>query len=213
MIVAATDITPTEAKNLERGRSLTRIQSAQLAKYHLIRKYSVNEVTPELVEADSKKLYPALRLRFWLTVGREYLADCERERFEQQKQRNHGNFFIPDLNHQTSITRIKLLEMPQLNLRRFTNPKTEWSNKSPELIELKEFVIKDLVRFNQILGCGIAATDSPITIIQKIFKVVGLKLPCLRNERDGKKRLRIYGAAQSKFRQQDIESEILISNH
>ncbi len=76
---------------------------------------------------------------------------------------------------------------------------SEWSNKSPELIKLQDFVFKDLARFNQVLGCGIAITDSPITVVQKILKQINQRLPYLRNQRDGEKRLRIYGAAKSKL--------------
>ncbi|MDJ0648142.1 MAG: hypothetical protein QNJ60_05490 [Xenococcaceae cyanobacterium MO_188.B19] len=56
-----------------------------------------------------------------------------------------------------------------------------------------------MARFNQILGCGIAINDSPITVVEKILKKINQRLPYLRNERDGDKRLRIYGAAKSKL--------------
>ena len=57
----------------------------------------------------------------------------------------------------------------------------------------------DLTRFNQILGCGIAINDSPITVVEKILKKINQQLSYLRNERDGDKRLRIYGSAKSKL--------------
>ncbi len=99
------------------------------------------------------------------------------------KQRNNGSFFIPDVNKKLNVTKIKLLELCKLD--RFLQEGSEWSNKSPELIKLQEFVFKDLARFNQVLGCGIAITDSPITVIQKILKQINQRLPYLRNIRDG----------------------------
>ena len=84
-------------------------------------------------------------------------------------------------------------------LDKFLQEGSEWSNKSPELIKLQDFVFKDLARFNQVLGCGIAITDSPITVVQKILKQINQRLPYLRNLRDGEKRLRIYGAGKSKL--------------
>ena len=60
-------------------------------------------------------------------------------------------------------------------------------------------MFKHLSRFNQVLGCGIAITDSPITVIQKILKRINQRLPYLRNLRDGEKSLRIYGSAKSKL--------------
>lgn len=208
-IASSSELSDTEASILERKRNLTATQQAQLEKHRIKQKYSVSEVSFPLVEADSKKLYPALRLRFWLTVGRQYLESGEREMFSQMRERNHGKFFVPDFNERAYITRVKLLST--LNLEKFEQPETEWSNQSRPLIKLKEFVQLDLVRFNQVLRCGIAATDSPITVIQKILKQLGKKLPYLRNERDGDKRLRIYGSATSKFALDQLEEQILAS--
>ena len=210
-LVTASDLTYTEAHNLERARTLTSTQQAQLDKHRIKQKYALDQVTPELVEADGQKLYPALRLRFWLTVGREYLEPGAREMLSKMRQRNRGSFFIPDFNRQNKMPQVKLLEMPQLNWQQFTRTETEWSNKSPELISLQQFVQGDLVRFNQILGSGIAQSDSPIVVVQKILKQIGLRLPYLRNERDGAQRLRIYGAAESRFKLEPQESDIL--NH
>ena len=176
-------------------------------KYRLQQKYSIEEITPELVAADRKKFYSTLRLRFWLTKGREYLERSDRELLEKTQERNDGRFFIPDFNQKISITKVKLLEL--LNLERFERARTQWSNNSIELIELKEFVGLDLVRFNQILRCSIAITDSPITVVQKIFKQIGKQLPYQKNLRNGNKRLRIYGAATSKFNLDAVETEIL----
>ncbi len=112
-------------------------------------------------------------------------------------QRNGGSFFIPDANKKLNVTKIKLLELCDLD--KYLQEGSEWSNKSPELIKLQDFVFKDLARFNQVLGCGIAITDSPITVVQKILKQINQRLPYLRNLRDGEKRLRIYGAGKSKL--------------
>lgn len=206
-VATASELSHSEASTLERKRNLTAAQQAQLDKYRLQQKYSIEEITPELVAADRKKFYSTLRLRFWLTKGREYLERSDRELLEKTQERNDGRFFIPDFNQKISITKVKLLEL--LNLERFERARTQWSNNSIELIELKEFVGLDLVRFNQILRCSIAITDSPITVVQKIFKQIGKQLPYQKNLRNGNKRLRIYGAATSKFNLDAVETEIL----
>ncbi len=100
------------------------------------------------------------------------------------KERNGGSLFIPDVNKITNIARVKLLEM--CNLDRFLEEGKEWCNHSPELLEVSALVFKDLVHFNQVLRCGIAISDSPITVVQKILKQINQRLPYLRNERDGK---------------------------
>lgn len=194
---SAENITQEEAEELSTKRELTNNQQAQLDKFNLKQKYGVEEVSPVLIEADEKRMYPALRLKFWLTAGRKYVEDSDRATLEEMKKRSGGQFFIPDFNKRTIVIKIKLLEM--LRLERFTQEGTEWHNQSTELIELKEFILKDLVRFNQILRCGIAKTDSPIVVLQKLLAMRGEKLVCLRKIKDGEKRLRIYGAATSRF--------------
>lgn len=193
------DLTNQQARQIDRSSSQTSDEVAALTKHKIKQKYGVEKVSPELINADLQNLYPALRLRYCLTLGREYLVDNDRNLIDKQRENNDGNIFIPDLNSSTSILQVKLLEILNPYISVIYRPGSEWSNKSPELKKLKKFVLKDLVRFNQILKCGVAKTDSPITIIQKILKAIGQKLPCLRNERDGKKRLRIYGAAVSRF--------------
>ena len=64
-----------------------------------------------------------------------------------------------------------------------------------------------LAQRDLLLGCGIAITDSPITVLQKILKRINLRLPYLRNERDGEKRLRIYGGAKSRFESLEHQEE------
>ncbi len=44
-------------------------------------------------------------------------------------------------------------------------------------------------------------------MIEKILKQINQRLPYLRNERDGDKRLRIYGAAQSRFEKLEPQEE------
>ena len=198
-IASATEIGETEAKKLAKKRCLSANQDLQLNKYNIKQKYSVEEVNPELVKADRDKLYPALQLQFWLGLGREYLEEFERNRINKYKEQNSGRLFVPDLNQSTNILKIKVLELIKPYLDKLLDADTEWSNKSKNLLELKEFINRDLKRFNQVLKSGIAVDDSPITVAQKILKKIGLKLNYLRNVRDGEKRLRIYGAAISRY--------------
>ncbi len=200
-LVKAEEITSEEAEKLESKKEITEVETQKLKKHQIKQTYGVETVTKELVEADAKNLQQTMRLRFWLKDGRKYVVRADRDRLEKLKERGGGNLFIPDVNKVTNITRVKLLEMCQLD--RFLEG--EWNNQSPELIEVSAIVFRDLVHFNQVLRCGIAVTDSPITILQKILKQINYRLPYLRNERDGKKRLRIYGAAESRF--ENLEQE------
>lgn len=208
VILQSQDLTHAEAESLQQRKDLTRQEQYRLHKYQLAQKYFLSEINQKLIAADRKRFYSCLQLRFWLGIGRPFLERRDCVLWQDMFERN-GKVFLPDFNQQTYITPVKLLEM--LDLQRFARPETQWSNKSPELIDLSNFVKKDLVRFNQILGCGVAIGDSPIVVLQKVQKKLGMRSPYLRNERDGKKRLRIYGAAESRFELDDLEKQISFS--
>ncbi|MGL5075080.1 MAG: KilA-N domain-containing protein [Waterburya sp.] len=88
---------------------------------------------------------------------------------------------------------------PHLKLWRFLEAGREWSNETRELIELADFVRENVAQVNRAFTAGIGAKDSPITIVQKLLKRIGLQLPLLRHIRTKeKKRLRIYGAVDVK---------------
>ena len=195
--VAAENIGRQEAKALEKKSCLTDREKDQLDKFNLKQKYGVEEVSQELAEADNNQLYPRLRLNFWLTTGRKYLEDNDRAELKELEKNSRGDVFLPDWNKKPNILKVKILEL--LRLDRFKQPKKEWHNNLPELIGFKRLVLKYLVQINQVLRCGIAKIDSPIVVAQKLLGTIGEKLPFLRKIRDNGKRLRIYGAAVSKF--------------
>ena len=212
-IARVPDIDKNVARKLEGRRELNNIQSAMLQKHNIKEKYGTATVKPELVEADQKSLYPKLRLRFWLGLGREFVEQNDRRELEEMKNQNGGKFFIPDLNRRTNIAKVKVLELKQLNLQRFTAKDTEWSNKSPELVELKDFVNKHLERINLVLKAGISKKDSPITVLQKLLAIQGKKLVKIRQIRDKNEpsgRLRIYGKCCSNFGLSEAEENAIL---
>ena len=206
-IAQAEEISHSKAQELKQRKNLTSNEQNSITKYSISQKYGV-EVSPELLAAHRKNFYSSLKLQFWLFHGREYLESSDRQSLIQQQESNGGKVFLPDLNRKLFVTKVKLLEL--LNLERFLQPGTEWHNKNEDAIALHDFVKRDLIRFNQVLGCGIAIGDSPIVVLQKILKRIGQRLPYLRNERDGKKRLRVYGFATSNF-DKKTEKEIIQS--
>lgn len=198
----AVEISELEARRIEKSPERTEEEMYQLDKYKVAQRYGLQDkdITLEIVEADLKGAYKALKLRFWATVGRKYLEAKDRAEIAAHRQNNKGGVFAPDLNKKLDIDKVKLLESFKKDLRKFHKEGKEWSNKSKALIRFAEKVKQHRVDINSLLRCGIAGDDSPITVAQKLLKATGYKLQYLRHERDGKgKRLRIYGTAQSKF--------------
>jgi hypothetical protein len=63
-----------------------------------------------LVELDDKGEYSKARLHYYLTLGREFLADREKQVMETQLLSGSGQIFLPDTNRSLIGGKIKLLE-------------------------------------------------------------------------------------------------------
>lgn len=199
-ISEASELTDLSAKKINRSGNCTEIERYQLKKHEITQKYSLSDedIIPEVAEADYKGAYKGLRLRFWLLYAREYLTAKDSAEIKKHKQKNEGMVFAPDLNRKLDLTKIQILE--KFKIDRFLMQDREWNNKDLELKRFAKQVKEYSKDINSVLRCGISMDDSPIVVAQKLLKTIGYKLTYLRNERDGKKkRLRIYGAAESKF--------------
>lgn len=214
-IADSPDIDSKLAKRLESSREKTDSQSAMLQKYNLKEKYGTAEVKPELVEADKNKLYPKLRLRFFLGLGREFVERSDRSTLESMKEKNNGKFFIPDFNSRANTAKVKVLEQIESHLDKFTGKDTQWSNKSPELIEFKALMVNrmsDVIRL--VFGLNITEKQSPIVILQKLLALIGKGLKQVEQIRDKDSpsgRLRIYGKCCSTSGLKDDEENAILN--
>ena len=57
---------------------------------------------------------------------------------------------------------------------------------------LGKIALSNRKEIKTILGIGLAANSSPITIVRRFLDKIGYSLECLRTETHNKKRLRIY---------------------
>jgi Domain of unknown function (DUF3854)/AAA domain len=88
-------LTPAKYEALQQQRSKTRTERNIERKYKLEQRYGV-EVTPELVKKDDTGYYPQLRLCYYLTLGREYVAERDRKLGEKMLQAKSA--WLPDFN-------------------------------------------------------------------------------------------------------------------
>ena len=68
-----------------------------LRKHELKQRYGI-EVTPELVVLDDQGWYQKLRLHYFLSVCRHYLADRDTKFAKNLIEQGHGSLFLPDFN-------------------------------------------------------------------------------------------------------------------
>lgn len=94
------DLNELQAQKIEKNSDRTEKQRYQLEKYQISKNYSLEgeEITPEVVKAHRKRADPALKLQFWLTIGRQHLVAKDRAEIAKYKEKNNGLTFADDLN-------------------------------------------------------------------------------------------------------------------
>jgi hypothetical protein len=155
-----------EALRKKSHRTSTELMAVR--KGELSRRYSEEVVCYELVELEDKGEYALARLHYYLTRGREFLPDREKQVMEKQLLSGFGSLFLPDTNRSLLGGKIKVLEA--LDILRLLQPDMEWTNTSPFLVELSIKCRQHAFILKSVLGISIKENDTPIQIAQKILR-------------------------------------------
>lgn len=171
-IATAEPITPAEAKKLEDSDHLTESQRLSLKRHQLQERYGTTP-TPELAEADRQGIGPALRLHYWLTVGRE--KTIEHDLKVVRKHASSGRYWAPDVHGQTVTDKVELLtrklDLPYWLAREgFFTADDEALNRLADLCRSHQAILK------QILGTTFLPTARATTILQQLLNKVGYQL-------------------------------------
>jgi hypothetical protein len=121
-----------------------------------------------LVELEDKGEYAKARLHYYLTRGREFLSDREKQVLEKQLNSGSGELFMPDINRSLMGGKIKVLEA--LDILRLLQPDMEWTSTSPILLDLSIKCRQYAFVLKSVLGISIKENDTPIRIAQKILR-------------------------------------------
>lgn len=161
-----------------------------LRKHELKQRYGI-EITPELVVLDDQGWYQKLRLHYFLTVGRHYLADRDTKFAKNLIEQGHGSLFLPDFNGSqlgAIIGTMEILGIPVL----LADPQRELCPQDDDLLALAQIAIQNRADIKTVVGIGIAHNASPITIIRRFLDLVGYDLQVLKSKKIDKKQVRIY---------------------
>ncbi|MGB3509724.1 MAG: plasmid replication protein, CyRepA1 family [Microcoleaceae cyanobacterium] len=189
-IATAKNISAAEYQKFKKRLSKPIKQQRQQRKYELMWRYSI-PVTAELVEKDDGGWYQQLQLHYFMTVGRPYLAARDAEIAGKLLELGKGNIFIPDFNDcllGATIGVMELLTIPSL----LKDKQRELKNIDEDLQFLATTALANRNAIKTVVGIGLAANSSPITIVRRFLDKMGYSLECLRSETHNKKRLRVY---------------------
>ena len=166
------------------------IDRRQLRKYELQQRYHL-PITPELVTLDDDGWYQKIRLHYFLTVGRPYLADRDTKAARKLIEQGDGSLFLPDFNSSqlgAIVGSLEILGVPIL-LQDLTR---ELANTDADLQSLAAIAHSNRREIKTILNLGIAKNYSPITIVSRLLGKIGCKISCLRYTTQNRQRVRVY---------------------
>lgn len=161
-----------------------------LRKYELKQRYSI-PVTPTLVKKDDEGWYEKIRLHYYLTVGRSYLAQRDRSLARKLIQQGEGSIFLPDFNHSqlgAIIGTIELFGIPLL----LENPGRELSNTDEDLQLMAAIALNNRSAIQTVIGIKLAKNSTPIMIVRRFLEQIGYSLKLVRCGIEAKKRIRVY---------------------
>ncbi len=191
-IANSTLLTAQKYQSLKKRLVKTTSERRSIRKYELKQQYNL-PVTANLVELDDKGWYQKIRLHYFLTVGRPFLADRDTLIAQKLLQQGNGSLFLPDFNKSqlgATIGIMEILGIPEL----LRDKERELRNTDTDLQKLAAIALKNRQEIKSIMGMGLAKNSSPILILRRFLEKIDCSLNYLRSEsyNKGKKRLRIY---------------------
>ncbi|MEA5536718.1 plasmid replication protein, CyRepA1 family [Crocosphaera sp. XPORK-15E] len=189
-IAKTKELSDQQYQTLKKRLVKTNKERRALKKYDLQRRYCI-PVTPQLVALDDDGWYQKLRIHYFLTMGRNYLADRDTIVARKLIEQGQGGVFLPDFNGcqlGAIIGTMEVLGIPTL----LRDIQRRLINRDPDLIKLAEIAINNRSDIKTIMGIGIAKNASPITIIRRLLDKIGYGLTGIGTQKIEQKRVRVY---------------------
>ena len=162
----------------------------KLRKHELQKRYHL-PVTPQLVSLDDDGWYQKIRVHYFLTVGRSYLADRDTKVAQKLIERGNGSLFLPDFNSSQLGAIVGTLELMGIPIL-LQDRSRELRNTDLDLQALAAIAHNNRSEIKTILNLSIAKNYSPITIVSRLLSKIGCKIQYVRSQTVNRKRIRIY---------------------
>jgi hypothetical protein len=186
--VAQELVSDNKGEELQAKRTKTKEERQQLRKWKLWKRYGV-EVDPDLITKDNDGWHPQIRLHYLFTIGREFAA--HREQQAAAKAIQDGEIWYPTFNRGQLGAKLRFLDA--VKYEDLCNPDELYSADHPAVIYAEKICKADAWAVKAIAGFTVKPDDPPMTVIQKIHRMLGNALtfagrPGTREE----KRNRLY---------------------
>jgi hypothetical protein len=209
-IAQADDLDEEQYRSLKKRLVKTIFQRLSLRKYDLKTRYGL-PITPQLVALDDDNWYQKLRIHYFLTIGRSYLADRDAIVAKKLIDRGHGSLFFPDFNGSqlgTIIGTMEVLGIPIL----LADSSRELRNTDSDLQQLANIAMNNRTDIKTVMGIGIAKNASPIVIIRRFLEEIGYGLTSICCEGTRQKRIRVYRVAVPNDGREEVFKQWLLKD-
>lgn len=179
-VAAAPLLDDQEYERTTKARAKTEGERWAEQKTAIAKRYLTEEVTPDLVTRDDEGLYGQLQLRYYLTIGRQFVVDRDVKRVGKLTAQT-GEAFTPDINSACYSAKVRTLEI--INVGQFL---TGDSFTSESLQDWFETICQYRHEIKTILNQTInPEKDTGIGVAQRLLGLMGLKMTCCRRRVGG----------------------------
>ncbi len=164
-------VSDSKGEELKSKKSRSKSDRYQLRKWTLWKRYGI-PVSTDLIQKDDDGWHPQLRLHYFLTVGKEF--------FEHREQQNahsaikSGEIWYPSFNRTQLGAKLRFLEA--VNYQALCDPAELYSADHPAVVHAEKVCKQDAWATKAIAGFGVREDDAPMSIVQKIHRMVGTEL-------------------------------------
>ncbi len=207
-IANANDLTENQYLALKNRLVKTITERRAIKKYDLKRRYGI-AITPQLITKDDEGWYQKLRLHYFLTIGRQYLADRDVMIARKLIAQGHGSLFLPDFNGSQLGAIIGTMEVLGISVL-LANPQRKLRNTDADLQAMAGIAINNRLEIKTIVGIGIAKNASSITIIRRFLEQIGYGITCICTERIKQKQVRVYQVTPADDSREEVFQQWLL---
>src|SRR5919199_1072055 len=195
-IAYAEDLSDSQFQALQKRLVKTPSQRRTLRKHELKLRYGI-PVTAQLVAKDDEGWYQKLLLHYFLTLGRDYLAQRDAAFARRLIELGGGSIFLPDFNRSqlgAAIGTMELLGIPVL----LQQTGRELRSTDEDLRAMARLALSSRASIKTTLGIGLAPNTTPITIIRRLLDKIGYGLTCIGRDGKSSNRVRVYQVVNPK---------------
>jgi hypothetical protein len=189
-IACAQDLSESQYQALQKRLVKTPSQRRALRKHELKRRYGI-PVTAQLVTKDDEGWYQKILLHYFLTLGREYLAQRDATFARRLLELGGGSIFLPDFNRSqlgAAVGTMELLGIPVL----LEDEGRELKNTDEDLKAMARLALSNRAAIKTTLGIGLAQNATSITIIRRLLDKIGYGIQCIGRQGKSSNRVRVY---------------------